>query len=580
MTTKHWEIAPRAPTTHFEQFPDIPPLVLQVLFNRNIKSPEQINQFVKLELPEDDPFLLMGMPAATERLAQAIINQEEIVVYGDYDVDGVTATALMMQFFKEIGATARPYIPNRFDEGYGLNNEALQTLADQGAKVILTVDCGIRSVKEVAFGNECALDIIITDHHHVGEEIPPAVAVINSKQPGCPYPFKELAGVGLAFKLVQGLLRTPLLKPHIRQAVSQGKLYPNDYYDLVALGTVADLALLTDENRKLVTQGIQALNQRLRPGLAALMQKAKLKSGSPITAQTIGFTIGPRLNAAGRLDSAMNAYKLLCVKDEKQADQLATELDSQNRERQQLTEFTVDKSRERIVDDQGKSPLYLIESSDFNPGVVGLAASRLMDEFYRPVLVAAQDDEKGITKGSARSIPEFHITRALDQCADLLVRYGGHAVAAGFTVETEKVPDFRARLLEIAGATFNPETLRPTLLIDAEVNLRGVKPELVDELIQLSPFGQGNPMPTLSSRHITVVEARPVGKEEKHLRLSLTDGKQPWNGIAFNQGSWAGKLPRGTQVDIAYNPEYNYWNGQRTVQLNVKDIKLSQQAQE
>jgi single-stranded-DNA-specific exonuclease len=280
---------------------------------------------------------------------------------------------------------ARPYIPNRFDEGYGLNNEALQTLADEGAKVILTVDCGIRSVREVAFGKQCGLDIIITDHHHVGEEIPPALAAINPKQPGCRYPFKELAGVGLAFKLVQGLLRTPRLKTHIRQAVARGKLYPNDYYDLVALGTVADLAELTGENRKLVTQGIHALNQRLRPGLAALMRQAKTKGGSPITARTIGFTIGPRLNAAGRLDSAMNAYQLLSTSEESQADRLATELDMQNRQRQELTEFTVDEARATIEKDKGQSPLYLIESPEFNPGVVGLAASRLTDAFYRPV---------------------------------------------------------------------------------------------------------------------------------------------------------------------------------------------------
>jgi single-stranded-DNA-specific exonuclease len=576
MTTKHWAVAAKAPTTHFEQFPEITPLVLQILYNRNFRTAEQIDQFLRLELPTEEPFLLKGMTAATERLARAIINREQIVVFGDYDVDGVTATALMMQFFEEIEADARPYIPNRFDEGYGLNNEALKTLADEGANIVLTVDCGIRSVNEVAYGNQCGLDIVITDHHHVGQVVPPALATINPKQADCAYPYKELAGVGLAFKLVQGLLRTPALKPRIRRARARGQLRPDDYYDLVALGTVADLAKLTGENRKLVTQGITALNRRLRPGLLALVQKAGMRQGSPITARTIGFTIGPRLNAAGRLDSAMNAYQLLTAKDSTQADQLASELDLQNRERQQLTATTVNDAHQEILTDKGQSPIYVIAQPGFNSGVVGLAASRLMDEFYRPILVAARDDEKGITKGSARSIPEFHITKALDQCADLLVRYGGHAVAAGFTLDTKNLPEFRERLFQIAGQQLDLESLQPTLAIDAEVNLRGVKPELVEQLMELSPFGQGNPMPVLVTRGLTVTEARAVGQEGKHLKLTLNDGKHPWDSIAFGRGDWANQLPYGKRIDIAYNLEYNYWNGQRTTQLNIKDIHLSE----
>jgi single-stranded-DNA-specific exonuclease len=577
MTTKHWAIAPRAPATHFEQFPEIPPLVLQVLYNRSFRNAEQIDQFLSFDLPTDDPFLLKGMDNATDRLARAIIDQENIVVYGDYDVDGVTATALMMQFFTEIGASARPYIPNRFEEGYGLNNGALQTLAEEGANVVLTVDCGIRSVNEVAHGNSCGLDIIITDHHHVGVDIPPALAAINPKQMDCNYPFKELAGVGLAFKLVQGLLRTAALKAHIRQAVTHGKLHPDDYYDLVALGTVADLAQLTGENRKLVKQGLQALNQRLRPGLAALMQKARMREGDPITARTIGFTIGPRLNAAGRLDSAMDAYRLLVTRDTSEAEVLATALDEQNRERQQLTASTVSDAHSQIITDEGQSPIYLITHPGFNPGVVGLAASRLTEEFYRPVLVAAEDDETGLTKGSARSIPEFHITRALDQCADLLVRYGGHAVAAGFTLESANIPAFKERLLKIADLELDIETLHPTLLADAEVNLRGVKSELLDQLMELRPFGQGNPMPVLVSRKLTVTEVRAVGQMGKHLKLKLNDGKQAWPGIAFNQGTWAQQLFYGAVIDIVYHLEYNYWNGQRTPQLNIKDIHLSEE---
>ena len=560
---KRWEVASRAPDSYFDRFPDIPRLVLQILYNRGFTEAQEIQDFLAHRWTGDDPFALKGIAKAVERLMTAITKQEPIAVYGDYDADGVTATALTTQLLTALGARVQAYIPNRFDEGYGLNNEALAELAGQGIKVVLTVDCGIRSVKEVAFGNSLGLDIIITDHHHVAEEIPPALAAINPKQPDCAYPFVELAGVGLAYKLTQALLQAGSVN-------RETDLQPDDFLDLVALGTVADLAPLYGENRKLVAEGLRQLNTSLRPGLSALMHVAELKPKT-ISTGTIGFVIGPRLNAAGRLDSALAAYHLLMAENELEAIHLANQLDLQNRERQALTRQTVEMARQVILEDDVQSPLYFISQADFNPGVVGLAASRLTEEFYRPTLVAEHGPEQ--TRGSARSIAEFHITEALDQCADLLERYGGHAAAAGFTVKNENLSAFQERLRQIAADQLDLTALRPTLSIDGEVNLRGVRPALVEDIARLQPFGYGNPTPCFVSRELTVRHKMAVGQEGHHLRLVLHDGVQTWSAIAFRQGHWAGKLHISQPIDVVYTLEFNEWNGERQMQLNLKDLR-------
>jgi single-stranded-DNA-specific exonuclease len=434
--------------------------------------------------------------------------------------------------------------------------------------VVVTVDCGIRSVEEVKFGQRLGLDLIITDHHHVGEALPPAVAAINPKQPGCVYSFKELAGVGLAYKLAQALIQAEAL----RARSGQLNLHQDNFIDLVAVGTVADLAPLYGENRRLVERGLRQLNHALRPGLAALLQQSR-SQGKTITAETIGFVIGPRLNAAGRLDSALAAYQLLMAPTYNAALELASELDRQNRERQALTATMVDMARQTILVDRGQSPLYFISHAEFNPGVVGLAASRLTDEFYRPVLIAEQGREK--TKGSARSIREFHITQALDHCADLLIRYGGHAAAAGFTLRNEDVPALQERLLQLAREKLNVAELRPTLTIDAIVKLRGVRFELVEAITRLQPFGYGNPTPQFLSQNVRVKHKRTVGQDEQHLRLVLHDGRQDWSAIAFRQGHWRDKLALSQEIDIVYNLEINEWNGEKSLQLNIKDLRPS-----
>jgi single-stranded-DNA-specific exonuclease len=564
---KRWEVVPRAPESHFAKFPDIPALIVQVLYNRGFTDADEVRNFLTHGWVEDDPLLLKGMPEAVERLSRAIVDREPIAVYGDYDADGVTATALMMKVLTALGAQVQPYIPNRFDEGYGLNNDALAELAEQGIRVVLTVDCGIRSVDEVAYGNSLGLDIIITDHHTVGDEIPPALAAINPKQADCSYPFEELAGVGLAYKLAQGLLQSDTLGNHDYADLHR------QFLDLVAVGTVADLAPLYGENRKLVQQGLAQLNQSLRPGIKVLMKLAESRANT-ISTGTIGFVIGPRLNAAGRLDSALAAYELLMAQNEADADPLAVQLDAQNRERQQLTLDTVEMSRQVVLDDEAKQPLYFVAHPDFNAGIVGLAASRITEEFYRPALIASRGEE--FTKGSARSIPEFHITEALDQCADLLERYGGHAAAAGFTVKNGNVPALQKRLLDIAQQQLNVNELRPTITVDGEVNLRGVRPPLVEAITTLAPFGCGNPTPCFLTRGLRIKYLKPVGHEDRHLRLILDDGRKTWNGIAFRQGYWARELQPSQYVDVVYNLEFNEWNGDRTMQLNIKDLCISE----
>jgi single-stranded-DNA-specific exonuclease len=595
-TSKRWNVSPRAPEAQFARFPALPPLIVQILHNRRIREPDQVRQFLARR-PSDttDPFQLKGMSEAVARLRRALKSGELIAIYGDYDVDGVTATALMMQTLAALGGEVRHYIPNRFDEGYGLNIDALTRLAQEGVRVVLTVDCGIRSVKEVVHGNHLGLDIILTDHHRPEGEIPPALAIVNPKQPDCSYPFEQLAGVGLAFKLAQAVMQTEYPKMEGFPPLTE-----HDLLDLVALGTVADLAPLTDENRALVARGLERLNAPHRVGVQMLMAQAGVQPGR-VSADTIGFVLGPRLNAAGRLESALAAYELLVTQDIFRAGQLARQLEDQNRKRQLMTQAAVEEARQEILEDGVSRPLYLITRPAFNLGIVGLVSSQLTEEFYRPTLVARP--HKTFTRGSARSIPGFHITHALDECADLLERHGGHSAAAGFTVKNENVPALRAKLLAIAERELAGVELIPELKIDARLNLRGINRRRVEDLLtaraagrpvdneqgghglqimdgleQLHPLGEGNEAPVFVSYGLEVKGKRLIGTDGGHLKLVLHDGKQTWDAIAFRQGDWHDYLS--THVDVAYGLEINEWNGRQRLQLNVKDIRPAESIEE
>jgi len=562
---KRWQIAPRVPSLVLARFAErhLNPLIVQILYNRGITTPEQASAFLSPDALIGNPFQLAGMPQAVERIRRAIRAGEAMAVYGDFDVDGVTATVLLVQTLVSLGAKVKPYIPHRIDEGYGLNKEALQQLKDQGVRVVITVDCGVRSLDEVAFGKQIGLEMIVTDHHAPGAELPDAFAVINPKQQHCPYPSKELAGAGVAFKLAQALLRVETRVPLGKR---QAPISEEALVDLVALGTVADLVPLTGENRVLVQRGLARLRESERPGVQALMRYAALKPEA-MDAGTIGFILGPRLNAAGRLESALRAYDLLSTQYPGEADKLAQFLEETNRERQRLTMEMTAKAREVAALSAESERLLFVIAPEFPEGIVGLIASRLADEFYRPAFAVHQGEEE--SRGSARSISEFNVVAALDQCRDLLVRHGGHAMAAGFTVRNENLPALQTRLKAIAETELAHIELMPTLNVDAEASLSEMNLKLAEALAQLAPFGYGNREPIFVSRDLIVREARIVGTD--HLKLTLSDGQILMDAIAFRQGSWLAQLP--PRIDVAYQLEAQVWNGKPRLQLNVKDIK-------
>jgi single-stranded-DNA-specific exonuclease len=575
---KKWIVSPTAPASHLARLSHVDPMLVQVLWNRGIHEPADVESFLAGETRLDDPFRIKGMNEAVARIRRAIRQGERMVVYGDFDADGVTATALLVQALSALGAFVQAYIPHRVDEGYGLNTGALAELERDGIKLVITVDCGIRSVEEVAFANRLGMDVIVTDHHSIGPTLPPALAAINPKRADCPYPFKGLAGVGLAYKLAQALLRAQAQTP-VRNGLAVD-LQEADLLDLVALGTVADLAPLLEENRSLVQRGLAQLNRTQRPGLRALMGVAGAPAGK-ITSTAIGFSLGPRLNAAGRLDSAMLSYELLLTGDLLKSSQLASQLNALNARRQQVTAEAFKQAQEQIEAADGEDFLHVAASEQFLAGIVGLVAGRLVEQYYRPAIVMELGPQQ--SRGSARSIAEFDVTAALDRCAqeNLLVRHGGHAAAAGLTVDNRKLPALTRRLREIAAEELAGKELTPPLHIDIETRMGHLDFARLGLLQQLEPTGYANPQPRLLSRRVQVRDARPVGAGGAHLKLSLSDpgagGQQSekiFDAIAFQQGHWHGKLP--AHIDLVYTLEENNWNNKRTLQLVVEDLKCAQ----
>lgn len=556
-----WLVSPPLTSTANANLSAFPLILRQLLFNRGYAADAEARAFLKAETTFDtSPFQMKDMQVAVERIQRAIAGGEAVAVYGDYDVDGVTATALLVQTLQALGGDVRPYIPNRFDEGYGLNNDALEHLAAEGVRLVISVDCGIRSPEEARRARSLGLDLIITDHHEPAGRLPDAFAVLNPKQEGDEYPEKYLAGVGIAYKIAQALFES--IRP------SAASLRPDDLLDLVALGTVADLAPLTGENRALVRAGLKQMRQTRRQGLFSLANVSGI-SVPTINATHIGFMLGPRLNAAGRLESAQAAYELLTTGDVFVAGQLAQQLDVQNRERQALTRKIQAEAESLALAEDPQATILFAVHPGFNSGVVGLAAARLVEMYYRPAIVGQQGEET--TRCSCRSIPEFHITAALDRCADLLVRHGGHAAAAGFTVRNENLEALKGRLKTIAGEQLSGLDLRPTLAADLEVPLADLRPELLKHLDYLQPTGYGNPEAVFVSRNVQVKSARSVGAEAKHLKLAVSDGHLIFDAIGFRLGHLLGDLP--PRVDILYTFESNEYNGRTSLQLNLKDIK-------
>ncbi len=566
MTTipTQWELPTPVPHALRARFPHLHPVIIQILFNRGITDPEDVAEFFGERVRPTDPFHLLGVPEAVTRLRQAIKQEKTIAVYGDFDADGVTSTAVLVQTLLALGGHVQPYIPHRVDEGYGLNKSALAWLKKQGVDVVVTVDCGIRAVEEVAYGKRIGLEIIVTDHHSIGPEVPPADVVINPKLPESTYPFRYFAGVGVAFKLAQALLRVEQHSPIANKPVA---LQEEALLDLVALGTVADIMPLVGENRMLVQQGLEKLRAAHRPGIRALAQRSGVHPRE-IDATAIGFRLGPRLNAAGRLESAVLAYDLLMAQTDSQAEEIAYQLDLLNRQRQMLTNEAVQWAIAQLGDHPPEKVL-LVAREALNPGIAGLVASRLKEHYFRPALVAHLNGNEA--RGSARSIPQFHITHALDECSELLIRYGGHAAAAGFTVSQENLPKLRRCLNEIAEAQLTEDDLVKSLNVDVIVPLRELDYALLNKLKELEPTGSANPTPVLAIPNLLVKGQYLVGSDGKHLKLRVTDGMVTFDAIAFGQGVRSEPLPM--RIDVAAYLTENVWRDRRSLQLQILDIK-------
>lgn len=538
------------------------PLVTQIVHNRGIAA-EALGAFLRPPYdPDASPLTMLGMRAALDRLLLARERRETVAVYGDFDVDGITGTAVLVEALSASGVAALPYIPHRQSEGSGLHEEAVASLAAQGVRLIVTVDCGITNAVEVNQVMRSGLDVIVTDHHSPPDILPRAVAIVDPRQPGCPYPFKELAGVGVAFRLAQVLLRATR-GDHLQ--LEQRLL------DLVAIGTIADMVALRGENRALVWFGLRALNDTERPGLQALIARSGLRMGA-ITSTDVGFRICPRLNAAGRLDHASLGYELLRAASYEHADSLAQRLEEKNTERQQLTKQALADAHARLAaqPDIARRRLLVLEVDAWAAGVLGLLAGKLVEETGKPVVVLQRQD--GEVRGSARGTPAFSMLDALRTCEELLDRYGGHQLAAGFTTAPDRLPALIARLQQHAAASLVEGDVRPVLEIDAEVTSQQITWSLYDQLQALEPCGVGNPLPLFLCRRVRLGDVRTVGNN--HLRLSIGKGNQRLTALVFRRGDLAPYLRRNMDADLVFHLEANDWNGYRTLQLRVRDMQF------
>lgn len=534
------------------------PLLAQLLHHRGIFEPGQARAFLSSEPVCHDPLLLPGMEGAVQRLVQALDRKERIAVFGDFDVDGVTATALLARVFKSLGNQVLPYIPHRMEEGHGLSLLAVDTLAKWQVNLLITVDTGVTSRQEITAAAEIGIDTIVTDHHLAPEGPPPAIAVVDPQLPGSLYPFPHLTGAGLALKLAQALYRS-LGRD---DAAMQEQVMP-----LAALGTVADVAPMVDENRSIVRQGLKEMGRRPTAGLKALMRSARLE-GRKVDTEAVAWVLAPRLNAAGRMDSASVSYQLLMEESEERAANLAAILEGQNRERQRLTSGALGKARGAIE----MEPLLMASDSSFSPGIIGLVAGRLVEEFSRPAVVVSLGDE--VSRGSCRSVPEFDIGRALHSAAARVggfVRYGGHPQAAGFTIATERLPLLRRELVALAREALGERAFQPHLDIDLEMPLGSLPRDVYGTIQALAPFGSGNPAPVFLSRNVRVAEVRPLGAGGEHVRLKLKDRGVTWEAMAFGQGS--GFPADASTLDVVYTIETDRWNGQGALRLNVLDAR-------
>ncbi len=550
------------------------PIVAAMLVNRGVKSVEQSNRFNDRRLTIlHDPALLPGAAEAAARIAGSIRTKEKICVYGDYDVDGTSATSILYGFLKKAGADADYYIPHRIEEGYGLNSDAIRSLKDRGFDVVVTVDCGITAVEQARVAKEVGLDLIITDHHHFDEnDLPQGAILVHPKLPGTAYPFGEICGAGVAFKLAwqtakllgDGDRATPEMRDYLLKAIS-----------LVAIATISDVMPLHDENRILVRYGLNQIGAKPSVGMAALLKVASHPLGKDVSSEVVGWKLGPRINAAGRMAAASEVVKLMTTEDEDEAARIAAYLDQCNKDRQKLGKVMAAQAVE-MVEMQGglkdKGGIVLCHP-DWHPGIVGIVASRLVEAYNRPSIVLVEGDD-GHCHGSGRSVGRFNVLAAVESCADILVRKGGHAAACGVGVHKSKLGEFGERFHQYCVEHLVTDDYVAEILCDAEVALTDVTAHVIDQIDKFEPYGKGNPKPVLVSRNCRLVEApRLVGDKKTHAQLRLEYDGVVRKAIWFNSVEKVKPLAEGQLIDICYSPSINEWMGTVEIQAEIIDVK-------
>jgi single-stranded-DNA-specific exonuclease len=565
--TKTWRVRPTTQETPqtLANHLALSPLAAQVLTNRGIETPEDGIHFLKPSLSQlRSPFLMKDMSLAVDRVIRAVEHREEVVIYGDYDVDGITATAILVAFLRELGMTPRYYIPHRVEEGYGLNENAVRRFGSEDVTLIMTADCGISNTREIEEASRLGIDTIVIDHHEVPEVLPRAVAILNPKQKNCSFPFDKFAGVGVAFEFLIALRAT------LRErGFWQNGHPPNlkEYLDLVSLGTVSDMVPLLDTNRVLVKFGLEELTKGRRQGIRALKSISNLE-GRCINTGHVAFQLSPRLNACGRLDRATRAVELLLSRSEGEASGIASELDRLNKRRQRMEERILDEVLQEIDVQPGfrSEPFIFFSSPTWHPGVIGIVASRLVERFGKPSFLIAIDDEE-IGKGSARSVDGVDIYAALKGCEGALTRFGGHPMAAGFTVPPGSITELRALLSDLLRQQADEGEKTPVLRIDAEVELTDIDRCLIEDLSLLEPHGMGNPRPLFVSRNVKVNARRVVGADS--LKLSVQGG-QTFDAIGFGMAGLF-SLTSGS-IDLVFTPQLNHWKGSERIELEMRDL--------
>jgi len=543
------------------------PLLAQILCHRGIQDPDAAQRFLSPSLRNDlpSPFLMAGMERAVGRLVLAVEKSELICIWGDYDVDGTTGTATLVSFFKGIGVDPVYYVPHRIGEGYGLNSEALRRLNAQGVRVVVTVDCGVSNYDEVELAQSLGIDVIVVDHHEPPEPLPPAVAILNPHRSDCSFPDTGLSGAGLAFYLVIGL-RSKLRE--IGRFKFSGSPDIRRHLDLVTLGTIADMVPLRGINRILVRRGLEELGNSTRPGIVALKAAAGISTGA-LGAGQVAFQLGPRINAAGRMDAGLKVVEMLTTESEEVAARIAQELDEHNRERQEMEKQVLEQALSQAEEGGTVDERYsiVVGQDGWHPGVLGIVASRLVERFHRPTVVVGFHQGEG--KGSARSIRGFHMVEGLRRCAGLLEKFGGHESAGGLSIKASKFPLFAAQFDEIVRACLSPEQLTPVLEVDAELDFSAIDLSLARELEALKPFGIGNPEPLFMTRSVEISELRDFNGG---CRLRLRQGRRSLGAVVFGRGEKFSARP-GATIDVVYRLTENQWNGTSTVELRLVDTR-------